>query len=228
MNVFDKINLYILSIFPVYIIIIISKIKFSFFKAGSYLNESTADFFVYLREKDCIIYPMLNWIFTDQNIIIGLMLILLFWSLIVAIHFKKHIESEQKFTGEIIKISNNNVEFMSFMATYLIPLFTFNMDGIRSSLIFLVTFSLMGFLYVKADIHYSNIGLILLNFNIYSVTLSVKSQSRDDEFNTFNTILIAKRTDQEFEKNQKIEFSYLNSKNNDVTVFKSIINRGAK
>jgi len=224
MNILDKINLYILSIFPVYIIIIISKIKWSFFKSGTFFDNSTTKLVLFLREKTNKFYHIINWLFTDQNIIIGLMILLLLWSLLVAIHFKKHIETEQSFTGEIVKISNNNVEFMSFMATYLIPLFTFNMNGIRSSLIFLLTFSLMGFLYVKADIYYSNIGLILLKFNIYSVTMKVENPNKT---NTFDTILIAKRTNRQLEINQKIEFSYLSSKNNDITVFKSII-RGAK
>lgn len=218
MNVLDKINLYILSIFPVYIIIIISKIKWSFFKTGDFFNDSTIDFVLFMREKNSTVYHMINWFFTDQNLILCLMLLLLVWSLVVAIYFKQHIETEQSFTGEIVKISNNNVEFMSFMATYLIPLFTFNMDGIRSSLIFFVTFSLMGFLYVKADVYYSNIGLILLNYNIYSAT--IKNLNGID---TFDTILIAKRTDKKFEKSQKIKFSYISSNNNDIIFLKSII-----
>lgn len=212
MKKYAKWFLYILSIFPVYIIIIIAKIDKTFFDFNSLKSEKK-------------LLKLVEWLFKDSNLIIVIMVILLIISFFISKLFIKGITSDSAHSGKVVSIKPMNIEYMSFVATYLIPLFTFEMTGIRSFFIFVFTYVLMGMLYVKANIYYSNIGLFFSKFNIYAVTIEVQDLVQNSNYK-FETILIGKNKNLKIDN--KILFSFLENSGEDVIVLKKIIEEEVK
>jgi len=152
---FDKWILYCISLFPVYLIILIEK----------WDNRT--------------IFLFKEWFFYGQNLVVLIMFLLLISSFLLQNLFIKRIESNTSSgDGTIKKISNNNIDFLSYMSSYLLPLFTFNTDGYKALAIFIITYFFMGMLYVKTNLYYSNIGLVFSRFNIYKVSIEDNLNSK--------------------------------------------------
>lgn len=210
MSVFNKILLYILSIFPVYIIIIVLKITLKF----------TGNGIEFISKKP--FYNVKLWFFSDSNGLVVLMILLLIISIFTFYRLKKSLSvKEESEIGIIESIEEKNIEYLSFLATYLIPLFTFDLSNIRAIIVFLITFSLMGYMYIKTNMFYANIGLLMSNYNIYQMTIVITTPIEGNE-NRINVIMISKKSSNEIEEKDEISFSYINK---EVILFKSKIER---
>ena len=74
---------------------------------------------------------------------------------------------------EIVEINNLNFENLTFLATYIIPLVCFDLEihleeG-RNFIMLILVLVLIGWIYVKTNIFYTNPTLAVLNFKIYKV-----------------------------------------------------------
>ena len=67
------------------------------------------------------------------------------------------------------KCQSANYENLSFLATYIIPLACFPMDSDREKFVLFAIIVIIGCIFVKTDLYYTNPSLVLLGFNIYSI-----------------------------------------------------------
>lgn len=75
---------------------------------------------------------------------------------------------------KITHIESLNYENLTFLATYIIPLVCFDLDFHlavnRNFLMLILVLILIGWIYVKTNIFYTNPTLAVLNFKIYRIT----------------------------------------------------------
>ena len=68
---------------------------------------------------------------------------------------------------EIKKIEGINYEHLTFLATYVVPLISFNFESGRHMIVLVLLLIVMGAIYIKTDLFYANPSLALLGFHIY-------------------------------------------------------------
>jgi hypothetical protein len=77
---------------------------------------------------------------------------------------------------QIDHIENLNFETLSFLITYVIPLFCFDLDfdlnENRNFLMLILVLIIIGWIYVKTNIFYTNPSLAILGYRIYKVQTS--------------------------------------------------------
>lgn len=80
---------------------------------------------------------------------------------------------------EITKIEDINYEHLTFLATYVVPLISFDFGSGRQMIVLALLLVVMGFIYIKTDLFYANPSLALLGFHIYRANGSFKNGKRD-------------------------------------------------
>jgi hypothetical protein len=70
---------------------------------------------------------------------------------------------------KIIKIENQSSETLSFLATYIIPLACLDMDKDRSLPMLILILILIGWIYIKTNLFYTNPTLSILGFHVYKI-----------------------------------------------------------
>ncbi|MBA8868813.1 anti-phage protein KwaA [Pantoea agglomerans] len=156
-----KIDLYILSlaILFVFFIFITSKIPVCF--------SSQCEFIGF---KSLI----------KSNIIPTVCIILLLYCLFAYSRFKYDTKRSVQLPVKILKIEKINYEHLTFLATYIIPLITFDFEKERYVLVLAVLLIIMGVIYIKTDLFYANPSLALLGFNIYKVDVKLSDEESKD------------------------------------------------
>lgn len=81
---------------------------------------------------------------------------------------------------EITKIEGINYEHLTFLATYVVPLISFDFGNGRQLLVLGLLIVVMGIIYIKTDLFYANPSLALLGFHIYKANGSFKNGVRED------------------------------------------------
>lgn len=79
---------------------------------------------------------------------------------------------------EIKKIESVEYEHLTFLATYVVPLISFEFGSGRQLLVLGLLLIAMGVIYVKTDLFYANPSLALLGFRIYRVDGHFKTGDR--------------------------------------------------
>jgi len=80
---------------------------------------------------------------------------------------------------EITKIEDINYEHLTFLATYVVPLISFDFGSGRQMIVLGLLLIVMGIIYIKTDLFYANPSLALLGFHIYRVNGSFKNGERE-------------------------------------------------
>jgi hypothetical protein len=117
-------------------------------------------------------------------------------SVVFFFNFKYRIVKGSNLPAETIsEIESVNYENLTFLATYIIPLVCFDLDfhlgtG-RNFFMLILVLILIGWIYVKTNIFYTNPTLAVLNFKIYKITTEQRQ----------NVIVISKNA---LEKNDMI------------------------
>lgn len=70
---------------------------------------------------------------------------------------------------QVTKLENINAETLSFLATYIIPLACIDLDKSRSLLVLTTVLILIGWIYVKTNLFYTNPTLVIMGFKVYKV-----------------------------------------------------------
>lgn len=100
--------------------------------------------------------------------------------------FLKSLEGCQDLPCTIEKIENINYEYLTFLATYIIPLTCFDLDNIQEWLLLICLLIIIGVLFIKTNLYYQNPSLALMGFNIYVADITYKKGTIS------NTIIISK------------------------------------
>jgi len=72
------------------------------------------------------------------------------------------------------QIENINFESVTFLATYIVPLACIDLDKDRSALMLLIILVLIGWIYIKTDLFYTNPTLAILGYHIYKISSDTK------------------------------------------------------
>lgn len=80
---------------------------------------------------------------------------------------------------EIRKIDDINYEHLTFLATYVVPLISFDFGSGRQMIVLALLLVVMGTIYIKTDLFYANPSLALLGFHIYRADGSFKNGERE-------------------------------------------------
>lgn len=81
--------------------------------------------------------------------------------------FEFDIKGSPDLPFRLIKVESINYEHLTFLATYIIPLVTFNFESTRYLIVLALLLIFMGIIYIKTDLFYANPSLALLGFHIY-------------------------------------------------------------
>lgn len=179
-QIIEKIQLYIASLLFLFILVFIQKINIPLY-FGS----------------DAYFIGIIKLI--QMNIIPILQIPMIALSIWFAIRFKYRINSGMKGDFEIINIKSKNYEHLTFMATYIIPLACINIESMRFYIILLFLIVIIGLIYVKTNMYYSNPTLALMGLHIYEAEAKIKGEKK-------STILISNC---KLTKDSKIEFREL-------------------
>lgn len=116
------------------------------------------------------------------NVISIISILVLLWSVYGYWSFKHAIKGTLDIPFKIKKIESANYEHLTFLATYVIPLISFDFSQERQIIVLLLLLIIMGIIYIKTDLFYANPSLALLGFHIYKADGEFKSNigTRED------------------------------------------------
>ncbi len=171
-----RLNLYNLSLIPLYLIFILQYINIEPFLLWNDYNKKS-EYFSQL-------------LFNNWQVVFFIFLISL--ALLSYVVFQKNSEYGVKGRKKFTDITPADFDHLTFLSTYIIPLITFNLNESRSFIVVIVLLLMIGVIYLKSNLYYLNPTLLLFGYRIY------KAKS-----NTKSVVLIAKNTIPEMEYNSK-------------------------
>ncbi|MES9971421.1 MAG: anti-phage protein KwaA [Candidatus Thiodiazotropha sp.] len=159
-NIRRKIDLYILSLglLFVFFIIITAELPSSSFAANE-ISSWTA--------------------FIADNSITFISLALLLYCVYAYKRFDFELKGAAEIPFKIKKIEGINYEHLTFLATYVVPLISFDFDSGRQMIVLAFLLVVMGVIYIKTDLFYANPSLALLGFHIYRADGNFKTGDRE-------------------------------------------------
>uniref|UniRef100_Q0I1S9 Uncharacterized protein n=1 Tax=Histophilus somni (strain 129Pt) TaxID=205914 RepID=Q0I1S9_HISS1 len=120
------------------------------------------------------------WHIINASMVSIISTIALLYSIIVYIKFQIDLGSSTDLPFTIKKIENSSYENLTFLATYIIPLISFDFDNNRQLIILAILLIVMGIIYIKTDLFYANPSLALLGFKLYKADGNFKNGERND------------------------------------------------
>lgn len=144
-----KLSLYCISLWILMFMLIVLKIDVSMIGEKNGLNT--------LKEFLCA--NTFSWV-CICIILVGLM---------GYAYFKDYLKNAKRLPVEIEECESVNYENLSFLATYVIPLVCFPMETDREIFVLFAVIIIIGCIFVKTNLYYTNPSLVLMGFNVYSV-----------------------------------------------------------
>ena len=159
-NTRRKIDLYILSLGLLFVFFVIITIK----------------------APECQ-YSIKEWAFWKAwlvaNPIPTISFVLLSYCLIAYKRFGFELKGATDIPFQIKKIEGINYEHLTFLATYVVPLISFDFGSGRQMIVLALLLIVMGVIYIKTDLFYANPSLALLGFHIYRADGDFKNGGRE-------------------------------------------------
>lgn len=180
-----KVGLYVISLWLLFLLVIIITIKIPFCWGDN------CHFIGFNQLNTAIIIPFICLFF-------------LFWGIYEFKRFKFDIEGSTNIPFKLVKVESINYEHLTFLATYIIPLVTFDFESVRYLIVLALLLVFMGVIYIKTDLFYANPSLALLGFHIYKADGLFKG---DD---TRENIIIITRT--KLSKNERVSYIKLDER----------------
>ncbi|MFA7257392.1 MAG: anti-phage protein KwaA [Kiritimatiellales bacterium] len=154
-----KIDLYVLSLALLFVFFIIITAKLP---DGPFL----------INDRDL-------WIaLAESNPIAIISLLLLAYCLYAYRKFDFDLKGATDIPFEVKKIEGINYEHLTFLATYVVPLISFDFGSGRHMIVLGLLLIVMGAIYIKTDLFYQNPSLALLGFHIYRADGNFKTGDR--------------------------------------------------
>lgn len=110
-----------------------------------------------------------------SNVLSVLSVILLILGVIFLFSLRYKIKGSLDHPKKVKKIKNLNYEHLTFLTTYIIPFICFDLDDTRNTIIFVFLLVIIGAIYIRTNLFYSNPTLALLGYQIYQVDTEVES-----------------------------------------------------
>ena len=151
-----KLGLYFISLWILMVLLIVLKLDLSMISGEIGLNTL----------KECI--------YTNIFSLICVCIILL--GLAGYLYFKNCLNNAKRLPVVIEECESVNYENLSFLATYVIPLVCFPMTTYREIVVLFIVIIIIGCIFVKTNLYYTNPVLLFIGFNVYSV----KWKDKDD------------------------------------------------
>lgn len=148
-----KIRLFMVSLIPLFVIIIIQKISI-FDVKGQFVGWDK---------------------FFGVNIPSVVAIALIFLGLIFFKTFQYTISGGLRNPITIESLDNINYEHLTFITTYIIPLIGFNVGETRHAIVVLFLLITIGAIYIKTNLFYANPTLALFGFHLYKVATKDKT-----------------------------------------------------
>lgn len=121
----------------------------------------------------------------ETNIVPAVSLFFLILGSIFYLNFNHDIETGAPITPkQVTRIENINSDTLSFLASYIIPLACLDMDKERSLLLLIFLVVLIGWIYVKTNLFYTNPTLAIMGFKVYKI----------DTLNSIGMVIISKQS----------------------------------
>lgn len=144
-----KLSLYCISLWILMFMLIVLKIDVSMI--GEKIGLNTMKEFLYANT--------FSWV-CICIILVGLM---------GYAYFKDYLKNAKRLPVEIEECESVNYENLSFLATYVIPLVCFPMETDREIFVLFAVIIIIGCIFVKTNLYYTNPSLVLMGFNVYFV-----------------------------------------------------------
>lgn len=151
--IYTKFCFYLLSMVLFFVIVAI---------LGTHIPISFEDNARFIGVKECL---------TNKGIMIlvvcGLALI---FTICFAFYLKHRIKGAKLGPITIKKVENVNNDILAFVGAYLLPLVSFSLsEDWRHLVVLLLLFVVIGIIYIRADIYYTNPTLLLLGYRVYRI-----------------------------------------------------------
>lgn len=104
-----------------------------------------------------------------DNYISCICMVLILLGALGYILFLDTLKNAKELPVEISECESINYENLSFLATYVMPLVCFPLEKHREVLVMFVMIFVIGCIFVKTNLYYTNPSLVLLGFNIYKI-----------------------------------------------------------
>ncbi|PJN86844.1 anti-phage protein KwaA [Bacillus sp. mrc49] len=177
-NNWDKIELYIISLWLLFLLILIVTINIPI------CFEDNCSFIGFKK------ILALNWIPIVA-------LCFLVFGILCVFRFKYKISGSEQTPITINNIENKNYEHLTFLSTYIIPLIAFDLTKPRYLVVLLVLLLAIGIIYLKTNLFYSNPTLAILGYRIYKADAKFRIENRS------NIILISR---EDLEVDQRVSY----------------------
>lgn len=150
----QKIELYIISIFLLFALLFINKVPYCFTGNSEFIGFKA--------------------FFKIENLVLTISIFFMLLATYFYLRFNFRItEAATNLPVQITKIENCNFETVTFLATYIIPLvcfdLDFDLDKNRNLLMLFSVLFLIGLIYIKTNLFYTNPTLAVLGFHIYKI-----------------------------------------------------------
>lgn len=149
-----KLCLYLISLWILFLMLIVLKLDVS--SIPFKMNVKNIVYFVLSNQISCICFVF---------IILG---VIGYW------WFADSLNNAKNLPVKILQCESVNYENLSFLATYIIPLVCFPMETGREVFVMFSVIVIIGCIFVKTNLYYTNPSLILLGFNVYRVKTDSK------------------------------------------------------
>lgn len=93
--------------------------------------------------------------------------------------FKFHVSGGSTLSRKVVKIQDMNYEHLTFLTTYIIPLICFNLESVRYTVALVVLLVVIGVIFVKTDKYYTNPTMALLGFKLYQADIETRTTTRE-------------------------------------------------
>lgn len=111
---------------------------------------------------------------TDNKLALFLLFMILL-GVIFYFRFSYRISKSAQIPVKIIEIEDVNYEHLTFFATYIVPLVSFDLDDGRSLVMVFALLVVTGLIYVRTNMFYANPVLALLGFRLYRVEIHTRT-----------------------------------------------------
>ena len=148
-----KIGMYLLSLWLLFILVIVNKIEISIclncpWARGGELLAIARDNYIPII---CVILLLISWAFYFS--------------------FKRLIQESKEGPYEVEELEDKNAENLVFLATYVIPLVAFGLADLRQLLDLTITLVMLAAIYIRTNLFYANPTLSILGFKVFSAKM---------------------------------------------------------
>lgn len=144
-----KLSLYMISLWILFFMLIVLKVDVS--DIPFKINCSNIKRFIY------------------KNIFSLICILFVLFGVAGYILFKDLLKNAKQLPIKLKECESINYENLSFLATYIIPLVCFPMQTDREIFVMFAVIIIIGCIFVKTNLYYTNPSLVLLGFNVYKV-----------------------------------------------------------